>query len=91
MNLTDCLQFYEMAKQTRKKELPEFCIELGKHIRSLRKEKDISIEEIAYKAEVDAQNLRKYELGKQEMKVGMLKRIANAFGITTSELLSFDK
>ena len=80
-----------MAKQTRKKELPAFCIELGKHIRHLRQRNDISIEEIAYKADIDAQNLRKYELGKQEMRVSMLKRIANAFGITTSELLSFDK
>jgi len=80
-----------MAKQTRKSNVPEFCIELGKHIRSLRQEKDISIEEIAYKAGLDSQNLRKYELGKQEMKVSMLKRIANAFGISTSELLSFDK
>ena len=80
-----------MAKQTRKKELPAFCIELGKHIRHLREKNNISIEEIAYKADIDAQNLRKYELGKQEMKISMLKRIANAFGISTSELLSFDK
>ncbi|MEE4001802.1 helix-turn-helix transcriptional regulator [Tenacibaculum sp. FZY0031] len=47
--------------------------------------------EIAYKAGIDGQNLRKYELGKQEMKVSMLKRIADAFEMTTSELLSFDR
>lgn len=80
-----------MAKRERKKEIPEFCIQLGKHIRNLRNERDLSVEEIAFKAEIDAQNLRKYELGKQEMKVSMLKRIANAFDISTSELLSFDK
>ncbi len=79
-----------MPKRERKKEIPEFCILLGKHIRKLRVENNLSIEEIAYKADIDAQNLRKYELGKQEMKVSMLKRIANAFGITTSELLKFD-
>jgi len=79
-----------MAKQTTKKKLPEFCIALGKHMRALRIERDLSIEEIAYKAGIDGQNLRKYELGKQEMKVSMLKRIANAFEMTTSELLSFD-
>ncbi|KGL62225.1 hypothetical protein PHEL85_2013 [Polaribacter sp. Hel1_85] len=38
---------------------------------------------------MDAQNLRKYELGKQEMKISMLKRIADAFGISTSELIDF--
>jgi transcriptional regulator with XRE-family HTH domain len=80
-----------MSERKRKKEIPLFCIELGKHIRALRNKGSISIEEIAYKAGIDAQNLRKYELGKQEMKVSMMKRIADAFEITTSELLSFDK
>ncbi|MFH4964761.1 helix-turn-helix transcriptional regulator [Gaetbulibacter sp. M235] len=80
-----------MSKRIRKKEVPEFCIELGKHIRTIRLKKGLSIEEIAYKAEIDSQNLRKYELGKQEMKVSMLKRIANAFGISTSKLMSFDE
>lgn len=79
-----------MSKRDRKKEIPAFCIELGKHLRALRAENGLSIEEIAFKAGIDAQNLRKYELGKQEMKVSMLKRIADAFGISTSELLSFD-
>lgn len=80
-----------MSKRERKKEIPVFCIEFGKHIRALRTDKKLSIEEIAFKAGIDAQNLRKYELGKQEMKISMMKRIAEAFGITTSELLSFDK
>jgi len=79
-----------MPKRERKKEIPTFCIELGKHIRNLRIKNDLSIEEIAFKAGIDAQNLRKYELGKQEMKVSMLKRIADAFGISTSQLLLFD-
>lgn len=57
----------------------------------LRTKKKLSIEEIAFKAGIDAQNLRKYKLGKQEMKISMMKRIADAFEISTSELLSFDK
>jgi len=80
-----------MTKRERKNEVSQFCIELGKHIRTLRKERGLSIEEIAYKAEIDAQNLRKYELAKQEMRISMLKRIATAFDLTTSELLVFDK
>lgn len=86
----NCSQFYCMEITKRRKEIPEFCVALGKHIRALRKEKELSIEEIAYKAGIDGQNLRKYELGKQEMKVSMLKRIASAFDMTTAELLSFD-
>ena len=80
-----------MSKQVSKKEMPVIVGLLGERIRNLRKENNITIEEIAFKAEIDAQNLRKYELGKQEMKVGMLKRIATAFSITTSELLNFDE
>lgn len=79
-----------MAKKKIKREKPEIVFVLGKHIRALRTEKNISIEEIAFKANIDAQNLRKYELGKQEMKIGMLKRVAEAFGMTMSELLSFE-
>jgi transcriptional regulator with XRE-family HTH domain len=80
-----------MLKRKRKKEIPLFCVELGKHIRKLRKTNNLSIEEIAFKAEIDAQNLRKYELGKQEMKISMLKRIADAFGISPSELIKFNE
>ncbi|MDD7915365.1 helix-turn-helix domain-containing protein [Polaribacter ponticola] len=78
-----------MSKRERKKEIPNFCVEFGKHLRKLRKENNLSIEEIAFKAEIDAQNLRKYELGKQEMKISMLKRISDAFGISPSELIDF--
>lgn len=80
-----------MSKRERKKEIPDFCIKFGQHIRTLRIKNNISIEEIAFKTGIDAQNLRKYELGKQEMKISMMKRIANAFEMTTSELLQFDK
>ncbi len=80
-----------MSERKRKKEIPAFCVEFGKHIRALRLKNNLSIEEIAFKASIDAQNLRKYELGKQEMKISMMKRIADAFGISTSELLLFDK
>lgn len=78
-----------MAKTEQKQEEVEYHIELGQHIRKLRKSKGMSIEEIAYKAGIDAQNLRKYELGKQEMRVSMLKRLADAFEMSVSELVNF--
>ena len=78
-----------MVEKEGKQSIPHFCVELGSRIRELRKSKNISIEEIAYKAGIDAQNLRKYELGKQEMRVSMLKRIADAFEISVSDLVNF--
>lgn len=81
-----------MPKRDRKKEANELCVELGKHIRNTRKEKDLSVAEIAFKAGIDSQNLRKYELGKQEMKVSMLARVAEALDISISELMDvFEK
>jgi transcriptional regulator with XRE-family HTH domain len=73
--------------RVRKTEIPEYAVLLGKHIRKMREDANMSIEEVAYKAGVDSQNLRKYELGKQEMKVSMLKRIADAFNIKVSEFI----
>lgn len=78
-----------MAKTEQKQEEIEYHIEFGKHLRKLRKLNGMSIEEIAYKAGLDAQNLRKYELGRQEMKISMLKRIADAFEMSVSELVDF--
>ena len=78
-----------MKKTNIQNTIPTYCIELGLRIREYRKSSNKSIEEIAYKAGIDAQNLRKYELGKQEMRVSMLKRIADAFEISVSELVNF--
>lgn len=78
-----------MAKSGQKIDESNYFIEFGKHLRELRKSREASIEEIAYKAGLDAQNLRKYELGKQEMRISMLKRIADAFEISVSELVDF--
>ena len=78
-----------MVQKEIKNTIPDYCIELGLRIRMYRKSKYITIEEIAYKAGIDAQNLRKYELGKQEMRISMLKRIADAFEISVSELVNF--
>jgi len=80
-----------MPKRDRKKEATEFCLELGKHIRKTRKDKGFSVAEIAFKADIDSQNLRKYELGKQEMKVSMLARIAEALDVSISELMNVFK
>jgi transcriptional regulator with XRE-family HTH domain len=78
-----------MAKTKQKNEIPLYVVEFGKHLRKLRQKKEMSIEEVAFKSNLDAQNLRKYELGKQEMKISMLKRIADAFEMNVSELVNF--
>ncbi len=78
-----------MVEKQGKQSIPQYCIDLGSKIRELRKYNKISIEEIAFKAGIEAQNLRKYELGKQEMRISMLKRIADAFEVRVSDLVDF--
>ncbi len=74
-----------MIDINRKKEAVAFCKSIGHHIRALREERGIKVAEIAFKAGIDTQNLRKYELGKQEMKISMLKRVVEAFDMTLVE------
>lgn len=74
-----------MAK--RKTEIPEFVVIIGQRLREIRIIKEMSIEEVAYKTGIDAQNLRKYELGKQEMKISMLKRICDSLETKMFDLL----
>ncbi len=78
-----------MEKRDRKQEAIDLCIKVGRNIRKLRKEKKLTVSEVAYRSGVEPQNFRKYELGKQEMRISMLIRIAEALETTPSELISF--
>lgn len=77
-----------MDNSDRKKEAAKICLALGNHIRELRIEKGMSVAEIAFKAGIDSQNLRKYELGKQEMKISMLVRISEAFEVSVNDIFN---
>lgn len=76
-------------KRIRKQTLPNYIVEIGEQIRKIRKEKGISVTELAYRCDLDSQNLRKYENGKQEMKISTLKRIADGLEVTVSALTAF--
>lgn len=60
---------------------------LGKKIKSIIVEKNLTVMHVAHDANLDATNLRKYLRGVQEMKVTTLIRIASALNVSTSELL----
>ena len=96
---THCFQFVvfiamfrdlSMANEEIKDKSNRIRIILGKRIRNIRISKGLPIAEVAYKANIDSQNLRKYELGKQEMKISMLFRVAEALDVKPEELVNFD-
>ncbi len=79
-----------MEKRDRKQEAKDLCIKVGKNIRRLRKEKKLTVSEVAYRSGVEPQNFRKYELGRQEMRISMLFRVAEALEVKTSDLLDIN-
>ena len=77
----------EDNKETRKRESRAICIEIGKQIRQIRIKNGLTVAEVAYHAGVEPQNFRKYELGKQEMRISMLYRIAKALKVNVEDLI----
>lgn len=78
-----------MEKRTRKKPVSPEIIAFGLHIQSIIKKKKLKTREVAYHADMEVENLRKYLKGKQEMRIGTLLRIAKALDIKASVLLDF--
>ena len=59
---------------------------LGNRIRELRKQKGISQEAFALSIDMDRTYFASIELGKRNVSLENLKKIADGFGITLSEL-----
>ena len=63
--------------------------ELGKKIRELRKKKELTQEELAYKAELDYSYINQIENGKRNPSMEAVERIAKALGVKIQALVSF--
>ena len=74
-------------KRTRKTEIPQSIIDLGNRINEIIKQNNFKQKDVAYDANMDVENLRKYIKGTQEMKVSTMLKIANALNIEASELI----
>lgn len=73
-------------KWVRKSPIPEEVIEFGLRVRELMEGKGMKITELAYKSNLETENLRKYLNGRQEPKITIAIRIAEALGVETGEL-----
>jgi transcriptional regulator with XRE-family HTH domain len=60
---------------------------LGQRIRELRKEKDISQEELAFRASVHRTYIGMIERAEKNITVANLEKIANGLGVPIDELL----
>jgi transcriptional regulator with XRE-family HTH domain len=62
---------------------------LGNNIRALRKKKELTQEELAYKAELDYSYINQIENGKRNPSMDAVERIAKALGTKVQNLLNF--
>lgn len=67
-----------------------FIIELGKHLRKLREERNMTQTEIASLIGKDRQSYQRIELGITNPSIGYLFDIASALKMSLSELLKLD-
>jgi ribosome-binding protein aMBF1 (putative translation factor) len=70
----------------RKNELPQVVYDVGKRIEAIIKQKGLKKRDVAYEAELEVENLRKYIKGRQEMRIGTLSKIARALKVEVGDL-----
>ena len=66
----------------------EVLVRLGNRVKLLRSEKGYSQEELGYAAEVEQSQIHRIENAKTNVTLSTLSALANAFGISLSELLT---
>lgn len=62
-------------------------MEIGKEIARLRKEKGLTIRELAEKTGVVFSAFPNIESGKTDIRIGTLERIANGLGVRVSDII----
>jgi transcriptional regulator with XRE-family HTH domain len=67
----------------------EFQIALGKRIRQLREEKNISQTELGNRCYIDRSNMNRIEAGNTNPTSYLLYQLAEKLGVEASELLNF--
>ena len=61
--------------------------EIGMYLRRLRKQNHLTLEEVAKKMEVTTMTIYNYELGKRDLKVTILEKIAPIYHTTVNQIL----
>jgi len=61
--------------------------QMGRRLQKLREERNLSRQEVAERADISREYVRKLEAGLQDPTVGILQRLAKALGVPVTELL----
>jgi transcriptional regulator with XRE-family HTH domain len=60
---------------------------IAKNIKSIRKSKSLTVQELAYRCEIERSNLSRLEAGKTNMTIKTLCIICNALNVKLSEII----
>lgn len=70
----------------------QFCIRVGNNIKKYRKEKGLTLKELAEKVELTEATVQKYEAGNiKKIDVEMLKKLSDALNVLPENLTEWDK
>lgn len=70
----------------------QFCIKIGNNIKKYRKEKNLTLKELAEKVELTEATVQKYEAGNiKKIDIEMLKKLSDALGVLPEHLTEWDK
>jgi transcriptional regulator with XRE-family HTH domain len=61
--------------------------QMGRRLKQLREARDLSRQELAERADISREYLRRLEAGRQDPTVGTLQRLAKALGVKVTKLL----
>ena len=64
---------------------------VSKNLIELRKEKGFTQQEIANYLQIDRSNYSKYELGKLEINIDMLRKLSKLYDVSTDYILGLEK
>jgi transcriptional regulator with XRE-family HTH domain len=63
--------------------------QLGKRIKTIRKEKNIRQVDLGYSCDLDKSNMNRIEAGNTNPNILLLKKISSELGVSLSELFDF--
>lgn len=73
------------------KEAPEITVQIGKRIKTLRLQHNMSQEQLALEAGIDRSYVGQVERFEKNVTVVTLQKIAHSLGLTINEFLDFEK
>lgn len=74
----------------KKKADKKFLKALGRRIKEIRKQQEISQDQLSFEAGIRREQIIRIESGEQSTGVGILKRITEVFEISLKELFDFE-